>query len=40
MLKYTGKYRLILAPLVRKSLKKHYGKAFADKTMIKSKLTA
>ena len=25
MLKYTGKYWLILAPLVRKSLKKHYG---------------
>ena len=37
MLKYTGKYWLILSPLVRKSLKKHYGNAFADKTMIKSK---
>ena len=37
MLKYTGKYWLVLAPLVRRSLKKHYGKAFADKTMIKSK---
>ena len=37
MLKYTGKYWLILAPLVRKSLKKHYGKAFADKMMIKAK---
>jgi len=37
MLKYTGKYWLVLAPLVRKSLKKHYGKAFADKTMIKAK---
>ena len=37
MLKYTGKYWLILAPLVKKSLKKHYGKAFADMTMIKAK---
>lgn len=37
MLKYTCKYWSILAPLVRKSLKKHYGKAFAGKTMIKAK---
>ena len=37
MLKYTGKYWLVLAPLVRKSLKKHYGKVFAEKTMIKAK---
>ena len=37
MLKYTCKYWIFLAPLVRKSLKKHYGKAFADKTMRKAK---
>jgi hypothetical protein len=33
MLKYTCKYRNNLASLVKKPLKKHYGKAFADKTM-------
>lgn len=37
MLKYTGKYWMVLAPLVKKSLKRHYGKAFADNTMIKAK---
>ena len=37
MLKYTGKYWMILAPLARKSLKKHYGKTFADQTMAKAK---
>ncbi len=37
MLKYTCKYWIFLAPLVRKTLKKHYGKAFADKTMRKAK---
>ena len=36
MLKYTVKYWAVLAPLVKKSLKKHYGKAFADKTMKKA----
>ena len=38
MLKYTGKYWLVLAPIVKKSLKKHYGKFFADKTMIKANI--
>ena len=37
MMKYTCKYWNVLAPIVKKSLKKHYGKAFADKTMIKAK---
>ena len=37
MLEYTGKYWMILAPIVKKSLKKHYGKTFADKTMTKAK---
>lgn len=37
MLKYTGKYWLVLAPLVKKSLKKHYGKDFAVRTMQKAK---
>ena len=33
MLKYTSKYWLILAPLVRRSLKRHYGKSFAAETI-------
>ena len=33
MLKYTGKYWMVLAPLVKKSLKKHYGNSFAADTM-------
>ena len=33
MLKYTGKYWAVLAPLLKKSLKRHYGKAFAVRTM-------
>ena len=33
MLKYTCKYWIILAPLVKKSLKKRYGKTFADNPM-------
>lgn len=33
MQKYTGKYWIVLAPIVKKSLKKHYGKAFAIMTM-------
>lgn len=37
MLKYTGKYWMVLAPLVNKSLKKHYGNSFAADTMIKAK---
>lgn len=37
MLKYTGKYWAVLAPLVKKSLKRHYGKAFAVRTMQKAK---
>ena len=37
MQKYTGKYWMVLAPLVKKSLKKHYGSSFAVNTMIKAK---
>ncbi|MBR3046147.1 MAG: L-2-amino-thiazoline-4-carboxylic acid hydrolase [Oscillospiraceae bacterium] len=37
MQKYTGKYWMILAPLVKKSLKKHYGNSFAADTMKKAK---
>ncbi len=37
MQKYTGKYWCVLAPLVKKSLKKHYGKSFAAGTMKKAK---
>lgn len=37
MLKYTGKYWMVLAPLVKKSLKRHYGRSFAEKTMVKAK---
>ena len=33
MLKYTGKYWAVLAPLIKRSLKRHYGKLFANKTM-------
>ena len=38
MQKYTGKYWMILAPLVKKSLKKHLGKSFAAGTMKKAKM--
>ena len=37
MQKYTGKYWFVLAPLVKKSLKKHYGKSFALGIMKKAK---
>ncbi|WP_296573215.1 hypothetical protein [Ruminococcus sp.] len=37
MQKYTGKYWIVLAPIVKKSLKKHYGKAFAIRTMEKAR---
>ncbi|HBI85468.1 MAG TPA: hypothetical protein DDX71_04160 [Ruminococcus sp.] len=33
MLKYTGKYWAVLAPQIKKSLRRHYGKPFADTTM-------
>ena len=38
MQKYTDKYWMILAPLVKKSLKKHLGKSFAAGTMKKAKM--
>ena len=38
MLKYTGKYWAVLAPLIKKSLKKHYGRDFADRTMKRAKV--
>lgn len=31
MQKYTGKYWMVLAPLVKKSLKKHYGTIIRDR---------
>ena len=37
MLKYTVKYWIVLAPLVKKSLKMHYGKVFAEISMKKAK---
>ena len=37
MMKYTGKYWIMLAPLVRRSLKWHYGKDFAEQVMKKAK---
>ena len=37
MLKYTGKYWTVLAPLIKRSLKRHYGKPFADRTMQSAK---
>lgn len=37
MLKYTCKYWMILAPLVRRSLKKHCGRNFAKVTMQRAK---
>lgn len=37
MLKYTGKYWAVLAPLIKRSLKRHYGKNFADRTMQSAK---
>lgn len=37
MLKYTCKYWMILAPLVRRSLKKHCGRTFAKVTMQRAK---
>ena len=37
MLKYTGKYWMFLAPLVKKSLRRHYGKRFAEQTMLSAK---
>ncbi len=37
MLKYTGKYWNVLSPLVRRSIKRHYGKDFADRIMKKAK---
>ena len=37
MMKYTGKYWIMLAPLVRRSLKWHYEKGFAEQVMKKAK---
>ncbi len=37
MLKYTCKYWAVLSPLVKRSLKKHYGKNFAARTMKRAK---
>ena len=37
MLKYTGKYWMFLAPQVKKSLRRHYGKRFAEQTMLSAK---
>ena len=37
MMKYIGKYWIMLAPLVRRSLKWHYGKDFAEQVMKKAK---
>jgi hypothetical protein len=37
MQKYTGKYWFVLAPLVKKSLEKHYGKSFALGILKKAK---
>lgn len=37
MLKYTGKYWMVLAPLLKKSLKKYYGKLFAGRTTKRAK---
>ncbi len=37
MMKYTGKYWMMLAPLVRRSLKWHYEKDFAEQMMKKAK---
>ena len=38
MLKYTGKYWSVLAPIVRRSLKKHYSHSFAAETMKTAKV--
>lgn len=37
MMKYTGKYWMMLAPLVKRSLKWHYKKGFAEQIMQKAK---
>ena len=37
MMKYIGKYWIMLAPLVRRSLKWHYKKGFAEQIMKKAK---
>ena len=37
MMKYTGKYWIMLAPLVKRSLKWHYEKGFAGDIMQKAK---
>lgn len=37
MLKYTSKYWSVIAPLVKKSIKRHYGRDFANAIMSKAK---
>lgn len=37
MLKYTGKYWAVMAPVLKKAVRRHYGKAFADAVMQKAK---
>lgn len=38
MMQYTGKYWMVLAPLIRRSLTRHFNKSFAVKTMKQAKI--